>query len=55
MIGKELFTKIKLIGVESGIIEINYGQSDFIPVRGVSGEWRIKVSNSLLSDPEIPH
>ena len=31
MIQQELFTKIKLIGVESGVITINYGSSDFNP------------------------
>ncbi|MEK4715726.1 hypothetical protein [Sporosarcina sp. FSL K6-5500] len=31
MIRQELFTEIKLIGVESGIISINYASSGFIP------------------------
>jgi hypothetical protein len=32
MIRKELFTKIRLIGVESGTIEIKYGSSEFDPI-----------------------
>ena len=31
MIPKELFTKIKLLGVESGVIEIHYGSVEFLP------------------------
>ncbi|MEK5233847.1 hypothetical protein MHB42_19315 [Lysinibacillus sp. FSL K6-0232] len=32
MIGIELFTRIKLLGIESGVIEFHYASSDFIPV-----------------------
>lgn len=32
MIGKELFTRIKLLAIESGVVEISYASSDFIPV-----------------------
>ncbi|MCM3390241.1 hypothetical protein M3649_19265 [Ureibacillus chungkukjangi] len=32
MIGVELFTRIKLLGIKSGVIELSYASSDFVPV-----------------------
>ncbi|MFE8698261.1 hypothetical protein ACFYKT_18215 [Cytobacillus sp. FJAT-53684] len=32
MIGIEFFTKIKLLGIESGVVEFSYASSDFVPV-----------------------